>query len=137
MRYESMVIADPVKAKSELERIEGDIKALIEKVGGENIDIERYGERKLAYRVGPYTRGYYLLIHFDLDGPKVPVLRREFKLYEDLFRYLIFKDEDAGLDRRDLAKPVSFNIDALGKSKFDRREPVGAANDSAPTSAEE
>ena len=69
-----------------------------------------------------YYLFFYLLIHFDLDGTKADTLRREFKLYEDVFRFIIFKDEDAEFERRDRMKPVAFNIDAINeRARFEKK----------------
>ena len=135
MRYETMLIFETAVARADGNQVKETIESLITKCGGSDIDIEVYGERKLAYQVGKRSRGAYYLVHFNMEGTSVPALRREFKLNEDIFRYMIQVDRDAESERRDLTNPRMFNVDATdskgffekGSSSNTQREPVAAA----------
>lgn len=128
MRYESMMIVDTAVARSSGDGVNNTIEALIAKCNGKNVDIENYGERKLAYTIGKRTRGAYYLVHFDMDGADVPKLRRELKLNDEIFRHMILLDGDSSHERRDLANPRYFNVDSIDSKshfeKFDAKAPV-------------
>jgi len=125
MRYESMMVVDSAVARADSAEVSKLIQNLIKKCDGSDVDIEVYGERKLAYTIGKRTRGAYYLVHFDMDGADVPKLHRELKLNDDIFRHMILHDGDAGLERRDLSNPRQFNVDSSDSKyhfeKFDNK----------------
>lgn len=126
MRYEAMVITDAAKARTDVEAMSKSMVDLVTKCGGTAVEIEKYGERKLAFNIGKHRRGYYYLIHFDMPGNQVPQLNRELRLNEDAFRSVVQLDADAGFERRDLANPRSFNSDSGDiRSRFERPDGTG------------
>jgi small subunit ribosomal protein S6 len=127
MRYESMMIVDSAAARADSDAVCKNIESLIGKCDGSNIEIEKYGERKLAYTVDKRNRGAYYLIHFDMDGGDLPRLHREVKLSDEIFRHIVLLDGDAGLDRRDLSNPRIFNVDSAdSKFHFEKYESKNA-----------
>lgn len=125
MRYEAMVITDATKARTDVEAMSKSLGDLLAKCGGTAVEIEKYGERKLAYNIGKHRRGFYFLMHFDMKGDQIPQLNRELRLNEDAIRSVVQVDADAGFERRDLANPRTFNSDSGDRSRFERPDGSG------------
>ena len=59
--------------------------------GGTVTGVDRWGKRKLAYRIKKHRDGFYALIVFGLDAGRIPALRQTLGLQEDLLRLTISK----------------------------------------------
>jgi small subunit ribosomal protein S6 len=75
-------------------------KAVIEKftsiiaAEGEIVKVDEWGNKKLAYEIKKYKEGYYILVDFksEIDLPKE--LERNFKISDDVIRYVVINKED-------------------------------------------
>lgn len=57
--------------------------------GGTVTSQERWGKRKLAYPVKKYRDGFYALVVFTLDAPRIAALRQVLGLNEELLRFAL------------------------------------------------
>jgi small subunit ribosomal protein S6 len=71
------------------------IKSLIEKIketitnnGGDLLEIEDWGRKRLAYQVKKSKIGYYAIFRFNSPPDIVPKLERNYQLDENVLRYL-------------------------------------------------
>ena len=55
----------------------------------EEIAVDHWGRRQLAYPIGRRENGYYVVAHFNADGHVLPEYERALKLDEGVVRYLI------------------------------------------------
>ena len=55
----------------------------------EEIKVEQWGRRQLAYKIGRRETGYYVLARFFTDPKTLPEFERGLKLDEGVVRYLI------------------------------------------------
>lgn len=88
MRYEAMLILPPDELAQE--RIE-EIKLLMVKQGAKDIEIEDWKIRTLAYQIGNYTEGHYVLYNFSATNDIVKELDRRLKYNENVIRHLIVR----------------------------------------------
>lgn len=91
--YEAMFLVDPAQAL-DWEKVEGEIRGVIERHGGTVINIGKWAERKLEYPIRHHKRATYILTHFEADGDSIPMMRRDAELSETILRYIILVDED-------------------------------------------
>lgn len=92
--YETLFI---VKANQEEEAIKANIEkftGIIEKNGGEIVEVDEWGKRRLAYPIQKITEGYYTLVNFKADSELPKELARNFKISDDVIRHIIIKKED-------------------------------------------
>lgn len=73
-------------------------KALVERYsglvtgsGGTVEKIDDWGKKQLAYEIDDYTEGHYIYMEFSCDPEYPKELERNFKINEDIIRYLIIK----------------------------------------------
>jgi small subunit ribosomal protein S6 len=91
--YELIVVIDP-----ELE--EEQFAAALEKIGqyvgnrgGEVVNVDRWGRRKLAYPIKSRTEGNYVVNHIQLDPSQTAELESSLRLSEEVLRHLLIRSE--------------------------------------------
>jgi small subunit ribosomal protein S6 len=126
-RYEALIVLDP-------DMLDDDVKALTEKFGGiitdhagEIIKIEDWGTKKLAYLVRRKDKGRYILFDF-VSGPTlINELERQFKITDDVMKYLTVKlDDDVDLE----AFKAKAEEEVL---EGETAEPIEEISEAAPT----
>jgi small subunit ribosomal protein S6 len=87
-KYETTFILEPglddARVGEEIERVSQWIKDL----GGEVLEVQRWGKRRLAYEIGKRRDGIYTLIVHQGEGPQVKELERRLSLNEAVMRVL-------------------------------------------------
>ena len=87
-KYETTFILEPglddARVNEEVERVSGWIKDL----GGELIEAQRWGKRRLAYEIGKRRDGIYTLMLYQGGGPLVKEVERRLRLNESVMRVL-------------------------------------------------
>ncbi|MCX5860677.1 MAG: 30S ribosomal protein S6 [Desulfomonile sp.] len=93
-RYESVVILEPEMADDDIRNFTEKYSTLIKTSGGEIIKIEDWGFKRFAYRVKKRDRGRYLLFDFVGLPALMAELERQFKISEDVMKFLSVKVDD-------------------------------------------
>ncbi|MEO0234106.1 MAG: 30S ribosomal protein S6 [candidate division WOR-3 bacterium] len=94
VNYEILIIYDPTLSKEVLEERISSFKKWIEELAGKVENVEDKGIEKLTYEINKTAQGHFILINFNLDPLKVEELRREIKLDETIWRYMIKKNDE-------------------------------------------
>lgn len=92
--YETMYIADPSLSEQEVQALTERLKSEIIEKGGEVVDLQHLGKKRLAYSIKRNKDGFYFLLHFRLAAGRVSELRAGYRLNESILRFLIIKKED-------------------------------------------
>lgn len=87
--YEVLYIVRPELSDEEVEKIAQEVEAMALEGGGNVLEKEIWGKRKLAYEVKGCTEGHYVLLRFEGQGDVLPRLSQHFKLSEKIIRDLI------------------------------------------------
>ncbi len=91
--YEGLFLIDNAHASTEWDNVVKHIHDILQKNGAEILKTEKWGEKKLAYKVKGHKRGTYLLIHFNAKNSAIATVRRDFHLSDYVVRFLIVKDD--------------------------------------------
>lgn len=91
--YEGLFLIDNAHATTEWDNVVKHIHDILQKNGAEILKTEKWGEKKLAYKVKGHKRGTYLLIHFNAKNSAIATVRRDFHLSDYIVRFLIVKDD--------------------------------------------
>ncbi len=86
--YESVVI---VNAALEDEQIDSTIARIQETItthNGEIVDLDKWGRKRLAYPIKKAKSGYYTIFRFNASTDLIAVLERNYRLDENIVRYL-------------------------------------------------
>ena len=91
--YEGLFLIDNAHASTEWDNVVKHIQDMLQKNGAEILKTEKWGEKKLAYKIKSHKRGTYLLIHFNAKNSAIAMVRRDFQLSDYIIRFLIIKDD--------------------------------------------
>ena len=91
--YEGLFLIDNAHANTEWDNVVKHIHDILQKNGAEILKTEKWGEKKLAYKIKGHKRGTYLLIHFNAKNSAIATVRRDFQLSDYIVRFLIVKDD--------------------------------------------
>lgn len=91
--YEGLFLIDNTHASMEWDNVVKHIHDILQKNGAEILKTEKWGEKKLAYKIKGHKRGTYLLIHFNTKSGAITAIKRDFQLSDYIIRSLIVKDD--------------------------------------------
>jgi small subunit ribosomal protein S6 len=91
--YETMYILRPDIPEEEVETHITRYRDLVTEAGGEVLDCQMRGKRRLAYPIAKHREGIYVQLNHDGDGQQVAPLERAMRLSEDVIRYLTVKQD--------------------------------------------
>ena len=91
--YEGLFLIDTAHASTEWDNAVKHIHDILQKNGAEILKTEKWGEKKLAYKIKSHKRGTYLLVHFNAKNSAIAIVRRDFQLSDYIIRFLIIKDD--------------------------------------------
>lgn len=89
--YEAMFLIDNNVASNDWDGVVRHVQEILQKGGAKVISIEKWAERKLAYKIGPHKRGTYMLVYFEAPMGSIASIRRECQLSDTVVRSLILK----------------------------------------------
>jgi len=89
--YETMYILRPDIPEEEVESHVTRYRDIVTEAGGQVLDTQMRGKRRLAYPIAKHREGIYVQLNHDGDGQQVAPLERAMRLSEDVIRYLTVK----------------------------------------------
>ena len=88
--YEAIYIVKPTIDDERRKEILEEAKQVIAEAGTVT-EVEEMGKRRLAYEIKNNTEGYYTVISYEAETSVNPILKRKFKLNDDVVRDLIVR----------------------------------------------
>ncbi|MFV0507574.1 MAG: 30S ribosomal protein S6 [Bacteroidales bacterium] len=89
--YETVFIVTPVLSEAQVKEAVQKFRDLITENGGEIVNDEFWGLKKLAYPIQKKSTGFYQLFQFNAEPDFIQRLEVEYKRDERLIRFLTFK----------------------------------------------
>jgi len=103
--YESTYVIEGKVPETEVDKLVEKFSAIVKGSGGEVLSMEKLGKRELAYRVGHSKEGFYVYMELKLDGVMVKELERNYKIADQVIRFLTVLKEDRKPSKRKIRKP--------------------------------
>jgi len=92
--YELVLVVQPEMDEEGFDAFVSTLTGLVTDEGGQIVDVEHMGRRRLAYPIKKITEGHYVLLHLNLETPALVELERRLKLSEDVLRYLVIRMDE-------------------------------------------
>ena len=92
--YEELFIIRPDATDEEITPIVEQIRGVITNAGGSVDKEERWGVRKLAYRVEKRNEGYYVLLQFTTDPQTVKEIERRLRVNDNVLKFLTVRIDE-------------------------------------------
>ena len=97
--YQSVLILKPDLEESRVDEALGKIGEFIKSNGGAILKTEKWGKKRLAYRVKKNRFGVYLNIYHTLEPSGVIDLEKKYKLFDLLIKFMVVHLADDELER--------------------------------------
>jgi small subunit ribosomal protein S6 len=93
--HETMYILRPDLADEQVDEAIDKYKTVLQEAGGDNVEIQHRGKRRLGYEINKHRDGIYIQMNYKSSGNAVAVVERSMRLSEDVIRYLTIKQEES------------------------------------------
>ena len=97
--YQSVLILKPDIEESRIDEALGKIGEFIKGNGGTILKTEKWGKKRLAYRVKKNRFGIYLNLYHTLEPSGVIDLEKKYKLYDLIIKFMVVSLTDDELER--------------------------------------
>ncbi len=120
-KYETIVISDPDLQEQTRKELFEKVSNIITRENGILLDLDEWGNKKLAYEIKKKLRGYYICLTYGGDGELVKELERNMRLSDGILKYMTVLLSD------------SETAESLAKEAADAAEAAEAAKAPKPT----
>lgn len=107
-QYELIYILPPETAEQQATELHDQVAEVVTRMHGTIEKTENWGRRKLAYEIGHYKEGVYVLELINGSGALMKELDRRLKVIDQVFRHMIVRvDEEKSVVERTRTKRQS------------------------------
>ncbi len=89
--YEVTYILDPNLEEEQITKAQEKYSELVTKSGGEIVNVENWGKRKLAYEVKGFNEGIYIMMRISSGDESANVLRRNLSIADEVLRSMLVR----------------------------------------------
>ncbi len=111
-QYETVFILTPVLSDEQMKEAVEKFKDILVKEGGEIINSENWGLKKLAYPIQKKSTGFYQLVEFKADPAVVKKLELNFRRDERVIRFLTFRMDKYAAEYAEKRRSLKSNKEA-------------------------
>lgn len=86
--YETTFIVNAALEDQDIDSVVSKVTTYIENHGGELVEINRWGRRRLAYPINKKYNGYYIHLVFNAGPSNLPIIERFMVLEDTILRHL-------------------------------------------------
>ncbi len=130
-QYESVVLINAALEDEQIDAIINRIKESITTHGGELIEVDKWGRKRLAYPVQKSKTGYYVILRFEADTSLIAIYERGLRLDETVIRYLTIALDSKAIEA--IAKQKLKAANELAQAEADAIAEVEAASQPTAT----
>jgi small subunit ribosomal protein S6 len=120
-QYELLYIIPATFTDEDVGRIEGNVKALLEKYGATVDSMNRLGKFRFAYPIKNVRHGHYVLVRLSAEGVAVKDIDMALRISSEVLRHIILRADEAGGEKFDLVQFTEVNVDAKDDERPRRR----------------
>ena len=97
-QYELTYVISGGVQQNQVDDIVRKVNHFIESNGGDVLEVDEWGNQRLAYEIDRKRSGYYVNMYFQAPGALIQRLERELEVNDDVLRYLTLR-MDAKMQR--------------------------------------
>lgn len=123
--YEVLFIVAPNVEESDVDNLVTQLSDVATNQGAQIAKIDRMGRRRLAYPIGKFTEGYYVVFTLEGTGAEIAELERRMRVTDAVIRYITIRiDEDLKRAEKFRVRRVARAAASAGSRRNRRREPA-------------
>ena len=103
--YETMYILRPDISDEAVDNTIGKYQSMIKDKGGDVLETQHRGKRRLSYEINRYREGIYIQMNYQAPGDTIAPMERDMRLSEDVIRYLTLVVDEPQESEVDEAPP--------------------------------
>lgn len=137
-RYEQIVILDSDLSEDERSPVFNRLKELIPQYKGFLIDIDEWGQKKLAYEIKKKPRGFYAQVNFCGFGDLVDEMERFFRIDDRILKYMtvvLDKEADVEAIKAAMAEKEAQKAEAVAKAAEEQAKKAAQKAEAAAAAA--
>ena len=92
-KYELLATIKPNLDNDEADKVIAKIEESVSSLGGNVVDTDKMGRKKLAYDVKGFRDGFMAVLKINLDADKVAEFKRQLKLNENIIRTMFIEQQ--------------------------------------------
>jgi small subunit ribosomal protein S6 len=93
-KYELIFIIRPDATEEELDKLIAQMEGVVAGAGGKLERVDKMGRRRLAYRVGRYREGFYVLFTLEGSGETVKEFERRLRVTDSVIKFLTVRTDE-------------------------------------------
>ena len=97
--YQSILILKADLDEAQVDQVLEKITEFLAKYNGSFLKVEKWGKKRLAYRVKKSRFGYYINLYHTCESSKISSLELDLKLYDLVLKFLVIRLEDSEIKR--------------------------------------
>ena len=113
--YQSVLIIKPDLDEAQVDQVLKKITEFLSKHNGSILKVEKWGKKRLAYRIDKNRFGYYLNIYHTTGGLHISALESDYKLYNLVLKFLVIRLDVQELELA-MKREYKDNTEERGKS---------------------
>lgn len=133
--YEVLYIISPKTEEGAREELIERFKNVVVNAGG-SAEVNKWGMRKLAYRIGFASEGYYVLMTFSAPEDLPAELERQMRISDPVIRFMVTKKVENKLTRAEEARKAKAAEKAAAAAKAREESAKEAEANAAEATAE-
>jgi small subunit ribosomal protein S6 len=104
-RYETLFVMNPELPEAQVRETLERVRRLIEGMEGQQVDLQDWGVRDLAYPIRKHARGTYVLVQYTARPEVVKELERTLKLADEILRFISVRVPEQRKSTRRVRRP--------------------------------
>jgi len=100
--------------EAQVDQVLEKITQFLSKNNGSIVKVEKWGKKRLAYRINKSRFGYYINIYHTCESIGVPALEASYKLYDLVLKFLVIRLAD-----KEFKSAIERDFDAESEEKKD------------------
>ncbi len=120
--YESVVLINAALEDDQIEATLSKIQESIKNHGGELLEVDKWGRKRLAYPVNKAKSGFYAIFRFISTPELIATLERNYRLDENIYRYLTIVLDKFALEAIAKQKEAAKNVPAAEEAQTQTTE---------------
>lgn len=90
--YDLNLILDPNLSEQQLQTEKDAVATQVERAGGELVEVDEWGSRRLSYPIRKLNEGYYIIYRLKLSGDTPKTIEAALRQRDNVMRVLVVKD---------------------------------------------
>jgi small subunit ribosomal protein S6 len=90
-QYELVYILPPDSTEEQVAEVHEVVSSVVSRLNGQIEKTDNWGRRKLAYEIGPFKEGVYVLEVINGSGELMKELDRRLKVLDQVFRHIVVR----------------------------------------------